>query len=101
MNEFCPVVGAIVASYFDMEDTMYDRIDLCMKLTEVMPELGVCGVDIDVTHDDALKAWRVTYNAGNERGLTFLDDEDVDRCMIGKECLSLGMMAHEQLVAGS
>lgn len=33
---------------------MYDRIDLCRKLTEVMPELGVCGVDLHVTHDDAL-----------------------------------------------
>jgi len=32
---------------------MYDRIDLCRKLTEVMPELGVCGVDL-LTHDDAL-----------------------------------------------
>lgn len=80
---------------------MYDNIDICMKLTEVMPELGVCGVDLNVTHDDALKAWRVTYNVAGERGLTFLDDEDVDRCMTGKECLSLGIMAHEQLVAGS
>jgi hypothetical protein len=33
--------------------------------------------------------------------LAFLDDEDVDRCMIGRECLSLGIMAHEQLVGGS
>ena len=80
---------------------MYDRIDICMKLTEVMPELGVCGVDLNVTHDDALNAWRVTYNVAGQRGLTFLDDEDVDRCMSGKECLSLGIMAHEQLVAGS
>lgn len=80
---------------------MDDRIDICRKLTEMMPELGGCGVDLHVTHDDALKAWRVTYNAGNERSLTFLDDEDVDRCMVGKECLSLGLMAREQLVAGS
>ena len=80
---------------------MYDRIDICRKLTEVMPELGVCGFDINVTHDEALKAWRINYDAAGQRGLTFLDDEDVDRCMIGRECFSLEMMAREQLVAGS
>lgn len=78
---------------------MYDRKDICRKLTEVMPELGGCGVDVNVTHDDELNAWRVTYNVAGEGGLSFLDDEDVDRCMTGKECLSLGIMAHEQLVA--
>lgn len=84
-----------------MEDAMYDRIDLCSKLTEVMPELGVCGVDIDVNHDDALSAWRISYDAAGKRGVSFLDEEDVDRCLNGRECLSLAMSAHEQLVAGS
>lgn len=78
---------------------MYDRIDICRKLTEVIPELGGCAVDLIVTLDDALKAWRVNYAAVGQRGLTFLDDEDVGRCMTGRECLSLGIMAHEQMVA--
>lgn len=38
----------------DMENNMYDSIDICRKLTEVMPELGVYGVDLNVTPDDAL-----------------------------------------------
>lgn len=84
-----------------MEADMYDRIDICEKLTEMKPELGVCGFDINVTHDDDLKAWRITYDAAGQRGQTFLDDEDVDRCMSGKECFSLGFMANDQLVAGS
>ena len=80
---------------------MYDNIEICQKLTEVMPELGVCGFDINVTHDDELKAWRINYDAAGKRGLTFLDDEDIDRCLIGSECLALDLAAHEQLVVGS
>lgn len=80
---------------------MYDRLDICRKLTEVMPELGLCGFDVNVTHDETLKAWRINYDAAGKKGVTFLDDEDVDRCLGGRECLSLEIMAHEQLVAGS
>ena len=77
---------------------MNDRIEICRRITEVMPELGVCGFDINVSHDDTLSAWRVDYEVGGKRAVTFLDDADVDRCLEGKECLSLELMAHQQLV---
>ena len=80
---------------------MNDRIEICWKLTEVMPELGLCGFDINVTHDDDLQAWRINYDAAGQRAVTYLDDEDVDRCLLDGECLSLELAAHEQLVAGS
>lgn len=77
---------------------MYDRIEICRGITEVLPEMGVCGFDINVTHDDELKAWRVSYDdAEGRRALTFLDDEDVERCMDGKECLSFGLMVKQQM----
>lgn len=76
---------------------MYDRMDICSRITEAMPELGVCGFDINVTHDDNLKAWRVSYGEAGKRAVTFLDDEDVERCLGGKECLSLGLMLRQQI----
>jgi hypothetical protein len=79
---------------------MYDRIEICRRITEVLPELGVCGFDINVTHDDALKAWRVNYDDEGQRALTFLDDADVERCLEGNECLSLGLMIHQQMGSG-
>lgn len=75
---------------------MYDRTEICRKVTEALPGLGVCGFDINVTHDDDLMAWRITYDDHGKRALTFLDDEDVDRCLSGKECLSLELMLHQQ-----
>lgn len=78
---------------------MYDRIEICSRITEAMPELGVCGFDINVTHDDNLKAWRVGYGESGQRAQTFLDDEDVERCLDGKECLSLGLMVRQQIAS--
>lgn len=76
---------------------MYDRIEICRRITEALPEMGVCGFDINVTHDDGLKAWRVNYDEAGRRAVTFLDDEDVARCLDGKECLSLGLMVRQQI----
>lgn len=76
---------------------MYDRIEICRKITEALPELGVCGFDINVTHDDELKAWRVNYDEEGRRAVTFLDDADVERCLEGKECLSLELMVRQQI----
>lgn len=78
---------------------MDDRLEVCERITEVLPEMGVCGFDINVTHDDDLKAWRVSYDENGQRALTFLDDEDVDRCLAGKECLSLGLMIRQQIAS--
>lgn len=76
---------------------MYDRIEICQRITEALPELGVCGFDINVTHDDALQAWRINYDEEGRRAQTFLDDPDVARCLEGRECLSLGMMVRQQI----
>jgi hypothetical protein len=76
---------------------MYDRIEMCQRITEVLPELGVCGFDINVTHDDDLKAWRVNYDDHGQRALTFLDDADVDRCVEGKGCLAFDLMVRQQI----
>lgn len=76
---------------------MNDRLAVCSRITEILPELGVCGFDINVTHDRDLKAWRISYDAKGKRALTFLDEEDVERCLDGKECLSLKMMLNQQM----
>ena len=101
MNLSCPAEEHDRGELFVMEDAMYDNIEICRKLTEVMPELGVCGFDINVTHDEELKAWRIDYDAADKRAVAFLDEEDVDRCLIGKKCLALELAAHEQLIVGS
>ena len=74
---------------------MDDRLAVCRKITDVLPELGTCGVDLNVDYDARLQAWRVSYDEEGRHALTFLEVEDVDRCLNGSECLSLGVMAHQ------
>ena len=38
---------------------MYTKAELCKKITDIYPEIGECGIDIDVSYDDEKKAWVV------------------------------------------
>lgn len=76
---------------------MYDRIEICRRITEFLPEMGGCGFDINVTHDDTLQAWRSNYDDAGRRAVTYRDDEDIARCLGGKEGLSLGLTVHQQM----
>lgn len=31
---------------------MYDANELCEKITSIYPDIGICGIDIDVCYDD-------------------------------------------------
>jgi hypothetical protein len=35
---------------------MYGNKALCRKITQLYPEIGECGIDIDVTYDEEKKA---------------------------------------------
>ena len=38
---------------------MYNKDELCKKITDIYPEIGQCGIDINVSYDDEKKAWVV------------------------------------------
>jgi hypothetical protein len=74
---------------------MYDGTDICRKIIEILPELGNCEVDLNVSFDDKLQVWRVSHDEAGRHALIFLEVEDVERCLSGRECLSLGLMARQ------
>ncbi len=74
---------------------MHDRTEICRKIIEILPALGNCGVDLNVSFDDRLQVWRVSYDKEGRHAVAFLEEEDVERCLSGRECLSLGIMAHQ------
>ena len=37
---------------------MITREELCNKITEVFPDIGVCGIDLEVEFDKENKAWK-------------------------------------------
>lgn len=70
---------------------MYSNVDLCERITAMYPEIGECGIDINVTYDETQKTWLVHLKKGSHALDHYLETLDADRCMEGKQCVSLGL----------
>lgn len=70
---------------------MYDKKALCDKIRELYPDIGECGIDVDVNYDEDQKSWTVKLKKDHIELKTFLEDEDANLCMDGKQCVSLGL----------
>ena len=70
---------------------MYDKEELCRKITELYPDIGECGIDIQVEFDGDQKTWVVDLKKNKYELKTFLEEGDAEKCMEGKQCVSLGI----------
>jgi hypothetical protein len=70
---------------------MHDRKTLCEKIRSIYPEIGECGIDVDVNWNEDKKTWIVDLKKDNHELTTHLEPEDADACMEGKKCVSLGI----------
>jgi hypothetical protein len=70
---------------------MYNNEEICKKIMEIYPDIGACGIDVQVAFDEAERAYVVHLAKGGRRLKTFLDDGDAERCLEGKQCVSLGI----------
>jgi len=70
---------------------MYSDHELCVKIKELYPEVGECGIDIDVLHDDTKKVWVVDLKKDSHELKHYLEYPDADFCMEGNQCVSLGL----------
>jgi len=73
------------------EKTMHLKKELCDKIRSIYPEVGECGIDVTVDFDKAKNAWIVDLKKGKHQLTTHLEPQDVDACMEGKRCVSLGI----------
>jgi len=64
---------------------------LCNKITEIYPEIGECGIDIDVRFDADKKAWVVDLKKGSNELIHYLDIPEAEDCMEGNKCVPLGL----------
>jgi hypothetical protein len=69
----------------------YDRAELCQKIRDVFPEIGECGIDVSVDYDTKTHAYVVDLKRDKRELKTFLEPEDADLCMAGKQCVGLGI----------
>ena len=70
---------------------MIDKAELCEKIVEIYPDIGECGIDIDVTYDAAQQRWVVGLEKDHHHVKTFLENGDAELCLMGKQCVSLGI----------
>lgn len=70
---------------------MYDKSKLCEKIRSIYPNIGECGIDLNVEYDEEQKSWVVYLKKGARKVKHFLEEEDLDKCMEGKQCVSLGL----------
>ncbi|MDJ0721391.1 MAG: hypothetical protein QNJ04_07165 [Desulfobacterales bacterium] len=70
---------------------MIDKKELCAKIQELYPDIGECGIDVEVEYDETKQAWVVDLKKDKFELKTFLEDGDADKCMLGQQCVSLGI----------
>ncbi len=70
---------------------MHNKKELCEKIRSVHPDIGECGIDVDVEWNETKKTWVVDLKKDAEELKTHLEPEDADGCMEGKQCVSLGL----------
>ena len=70
---------------------MVDKKALCDKIRNLYPDIGECGIDIEVEFDKAQSAWVVHLKKNNQKLKTFLEEGDAEKCMLGQKCVGLGI----------
>lgn len=70
---------------------MYDKNEICHKITELYPEVGVCGIDIDVDFDGSKNVWVVDLKKENHELKHYLELSEAEPCLAGRQCVSLGL----------
>jgi hypothetical protein len=73
------------------EGVMIDKAQLCAKIIELYPDIGECGIDVDVTFDRDKNAWVVDLKKDTFELKTHLEEGDASKCMLGQQCVGLGI----------
>jgi hypothetical protein len=71
--------------------SMIDKKRFVTKSAQIYPDIGECGIDVEVDFDSQQKSWVVHLKKGATRLKTFLEDGDAEKCMLGQKCVGLGI----------
>jgi hypothetical protein len=70
---------------------MINKNELCEKIRTIYPDIGECGIDVNVEFDEDQNSWVVDLKKNKHELKTFLEEGDAEKCMEGKQCVSLGI----------
>ena len=70
---------------------MIYKDELCHKVIDIYPDIGECGIDVDVAFDETNQRWVVDLKKDSHQMKTFLEEGDAEFCLQGRQCVSLGI----------
>ncbi len=70
---------------------MYNKDQICEMIRSVYPDIGNCGIEINVSYHKENNAWLVHLKKNKHELKTYLEPEDAKLCMEGKQCIGLGL----------
>jgi len=70
---------------------MLDKRELCKKVTQFDPDLGVCGIDIETVYSRPKRSWVIVSKKGDHDIIHYLDRNDIVDCVDDAHCVSLGL----------
>ncbi len=72
-----------------------DKKEFYKKIEQIYPDIGQCGINLDVDYDEGKKAWVVHIERKGKKLDHYLDEEDLNACMEGRQCVALGIQIGE------
>ena len=70
---------------------MIDKNQICKKIREIYPDIGACGINVEVDYDETQNRWVVDLKKDNHELKTYLEPGDAESCLLGKKCVGLGI----------
>ena len=70
---------------------MIDKEELCERIVALYPDIGKCGIDVNVGFDEDQNTWVVDLKKDRHELKTFLEEGDAEKCLEGIQCVSLGI----------
>ena len=70
---------------------MYDKAKICEKIKSIYPDVGECGIDVEVDYDEGQDSLVVYLRKGRKEIKHYLPNEDADACLLGQQCVALGV----------
>jgi hypothetical protein len=70
---------------------MLSKKKICEKIQSLYPDIGQCGIDVNVSYDKAQKRWVVDLKKDHHELKTYLEPGDAEVCLQGKQCVGLGI----------
>jgi hypothetical protein len=70
---------------------MFEKKEVCEKIIELYPDIGTYEIDVDAFYSKAKGTWVVELKRGDHKVVHHLDKHDIEDCIEGKQCVSLGL----------